>query len=535
MELGQQLRLGISSPGMTNNIVVKLKPYIQPFERYLARAELHGLLGREYIKDPFSEPAEAEMLFPSSISLEMLRNRLAYWEKIGSWQLEPTLQVVLESEHGEYTANDDEVFDYHKSRRLRYGPHGLHEYRGKFFPQLVKSLINLAGLSPGSIVLDPMCGSGTTNCEARSMEMRTIGVDLNPLSVKVSQVKTSLFDVDEQLMKDQIERVLAHLETAEIDYSQTSDNWDSRELSYLGRWFSGLALRELAAVLDSIRTCHYALAREFMEVCFSNIINTVSWQKEADLRVRKQVKPYYSGTVITLFLQEVKNNLKRVLSYLSCFGNRREFPEFTIIEGDSRRLDDLLPDWVGRCDLLLTSPPYAMALPYIDTDRLSLAVLGLLPRSRHKALELKMVGNREITERQRHELWDNYMDRRSELPQSVNKTIEKIALSNHKEGIGFRRRNLPALLSRYFLDMTEAMRSARNMLKPGSFGFYVVGNNSTRISGERFTIETDHFLWEIGQQAGWKPKRVINMELLPSRDIFRHQRGTSESILWFEA
>jgi len=188
MELGQQLRLGISSPGMTNNIVVKLKPYIQPFERYLARAELHGLLGREYIKDPFSEPAEAEMFFPSSISLEMLRDRLAYWEKIGSWQLEPTLQVVLESEHGEYTANDDEVFDYHKSRRLRYGPHGLHEYRGKFFPQLVKSLINLAGLSPGSIVLDPMCGSGTTNCEARSMEMRTIGVDLNPLSVKVSQV-----------------------------------------------------------------------------------------------------------------------------------------------------------------------------------------------------------------------------------------------------------------------------------------------------------------------------------------------------------
>ncbi|RMD68589.1 MAG: hypothetical protein D6822_06695, partial [Cyanobacteria bacterium J149] len=29
-------------------------------------------------------------------------------------------------------------------RCLRYGTHGIHEYRGKFFPQLVRSLINIS-------------------------------------------------------------------------------------------------------------------------------------------------------------------------------------------------------------------------------------------------------------------------------------------------------------------------------------------------------------------------------------------------------
>ena len=73
------------------------------------------------------------------------------------------------------------------------------------------------------------------------------------------------------------------------------------------------------------------------------------------------------------------------------------------------------------------------------------------------------------------------------------------------------------------------------MMKPGNFGFYIVGNNSTRINGERITIETDRFLWEIGKLVGWKQRKIVNMELLPSRDIFRYQRGTAESILWFQA
>ena len=74
-------------------------------------------------------------------------------------------------------------------RCLRDAIHGLHEYRGKFFPQLVRALMNVARLPENAVVLDPMCGSGTTLVEARLSGRRCFGIDMNPPSVFVSDVK----------------------------------------------------------------------------------------------------------------------------------------------------------------------------------------------------------------------------------------------------------------------------------------------------------------------------------------------------------
>lgn len=57
---------------------------------------------------------------------------------------------------------DGKAISIPNRRVLRYGPHGAHEYRGKFFPQLVRALLNIAAVKRGDVVLDPMCGSGTT-------------------------------------------------------------------------------------------------------------------------------------------------------------------------------------------------------------------------------------------------------------------------------------------------------------------------------------------------------------------------------------
>ena len=514
--------------------VLKLKSYIQPFEKYLAQAELYGLLGQDLIESPLSQPASSKIFFSAPIPVEFLRRRLAYWEQVGEWLLKPTLQVMLESDKG-IDAFNKNAHRLHKSRKLRYGPHGIHEYRGKFFPQLVRSLINFAGLSAGNVVLDPMCGSGTTNCEARSMGMKTLGVDLNRLSIEISKLKSSLFDVDLQMFEKNVRKTIVLIENARHYKSKANIPWGKRDLDYLKRWFSPIALDEIAIIWDIVKACPQDMVRQFLTICLSNIIRPVSWQKDTDLRVRKEIKDYRNGTAFTLLLEVIQKNLTKIISYLSCFEKDYKFDEFTIKEGDSRQINKFLPEWVGKCDLLITSPPYAMALPYIDTDRLSLVVLNMLPRSKHSSRETTMIGNREITEKQRKTLWETYLCRCEELPISVRKLIDQIATVNHTDKVGFRRRNLPALLARYFLDMTEAMRSARKMMKPGCYAFYVVGNNSTNVNGKRIDIMTDQFLWEIGKKVGWKQKKVINMELLPSRDIFRNNRGTAESILWLEA
>ncbi len=185
--------------------------------------------------------------------------------------------------------------------------------------------------------------------------------------------------------------------------------------------------------------------------------------------------------------------------------------------------------------MLISSPPYATALPYLDTDRLSLYILGLLPKSEFRKREFNMIGNREITKNQKKQLWELYLNRKTELPNDVSNLIDSLANINHQEGVGFRRKNLPTLLAKYFLDMKDAMESSLSMMKSDSYGFYIVGNNSTFADGKKVEIPTDKFLFKIGESVGWKQEHFVNMELLPSRDIFKNNRSSSESILVFKA
>ena len=73
-----------------------------------------------------------------------------------------------------------DVRDGHRGEAHNYLTHGLHSYKGKFFPQLVRSLLNHAEAGPGSVVVDPFVGSGTVLRVASELGMPAIGIDLNP-------------------------------------------------------------------------------------------------------------------------------------------------------------------------------------------------------------------------------------------------------------------------------------------------------------------------------------------------------------------
>lgn len=523
-----------------SQVELRCKPYIQPFERVLAAAEVRGLLGTQ-VPELFTDPA-ADVVTLESADVKQLQHRLTYWETI-----QDAAGRVIVPDQIYYEQSDEAVPQVQltlsgmgmpavpKRRKLRYGAHDLHEYRGKFFPQLVRSLMNSIGLQEGSIVLDPTCGSGTTNVEARSLGMTTLGVDLNPLSVFIARVKTSVFSLRADTLSALHTTFLPTLTLAAVQEIDPSDRWDEHDVSYLQNWFDPNALKELAYLLGECERLTEPLVVDLLKVCVSNIVRTVSWQNDDDLRVRKKVTTYEPGTVLRLFKQQVSDQLEKLIGLLSIKGAGTAASHYRIVEGNALHLTSLFPEFQGKVDAIITSPPYATALPYIDTDRLSLVILGLLPRTEHRHREFNMIGNREVLESQRVALWKTYQERRTELPVSICSLIDRLAESNHSDSVGFRRRNLPALLSKYFLDMLDVMRQCYQMMTPGGYAFFVVGNNSTNVDGEKVEIATDEFLWELGETAGWTQVTPLNMELLPSRDIFRNNRGSSETILVFRA
>jgi len=77
-----------------------------------------------------------------------------------------------------------------------YLTHGLHDYPARMIPQIAHRLISRYSPEKGKI-LDPFCGSGTILVEARLANRSAIGIDVNPLAVLLSKVKSTPLDFEE--------------------------------------------------------------------------------------------------------------------------------------------------------------------------------------------------------------------------------------------------------------------------------------------------------------------------------------------------
>src|SRR4051812_17509467 len=83
----------------------------------------------------------------------------------------------------------------------QYLTHWIYPYRGKFHPQMVRGLLNILGVSRGSTVAEPYLGSGTAALEASLLGAEVIGVDLSPLCVMLTRVKTRSADAVGKIRK----------------------------------------------------------------------------------------------------------------------------------------------------------------------------------------------------------------------------------------------------------------------------------------------------------------------------------------------
>lgn len=90
-------------------------------------------------------------------------------------------------------------FEQFKEAETTKHVHRLHPYKGKFIPQLVEYFLDShtdefkdsACFSPGNIILDPFCGSGTTLVQANELGMHAVGIDVSLFNTMISNLKLS--------------------------------------------------------------------------------------------------------------------------------------------------------------------------------------------------------------------------------------------------------------------------------------------------------------------------------------------------------
>ena len=212
-----------------------------------------------------------------------------------------------------------------------YATHGLFPYRGKFHPQLIKSILNILKIKPGDIVLDPMCGSGTLNIEASIIGINSIGIEKSPFCVLMSKVKQEALKVDNTILSSIIKN-------SEKNYDiLINSNKIPKEFSY----YDEFKIEKTTILLAFLDAMGYARrSSKSIDILFPTVLKR------------------YIGQIKSFIEMRDKLDLK--------IGDAK----FEI--GDARNLN--IAD--NSIDAIITSPPYSFAIDYAENDRPQLEYLG---------------------------------------------------------------------------------------------------------------------------------------------------------------
>ena len=469
-----------------------------PYERELAVREVAALFGHSALRE-----------IPSGVELAGVRGsgragRLTYFSAaVNGRAVTETQQSRLERA----------VRAGRTRQATRYSVHGLHEYKGKFNPQVAKALLNIFGVRSGGRVLDPFCGSGTTLVECAHADVSGAGIDINPFAVFLANAKLHALVTPVAGLRAVEQRILRRLKCR----IQRAASGSGSRLVYLRSWFTP----EILGVIETIRTLIEDSAGPDAPVFLalaSDLLRDYSLQDPKDLRIRRRRTPLPDVPFAEAFSAACDRFFGRLEAAQTILGT--ELPQ-----GRAERRDAAALSSGGvPFDAAITSPPYAMALPYIDTQRLSLVWLGLLDPPDVSRLESELIGSREFRGDARRTMTAALEENTECLPTPEAAFCRRLQDSLTARD-GFRRQAVPALLYRYFASIRDCFRAVRAVLRPGAPFALIVGQNHTVLGGIRYDIDTPAHLAALAVDTGWTVD-----ELLPLQTYRRYGYHVSNAV-----
>jgi site-specific DNA-methyltransferase (cytosine-N4-specific) len=170
-------------------------------------------------------------------------------------------------------------------------------------------------------------------------------------------------------------------------------------------------------------------------------------------------------------------------------------------------------------------------MPYLDTQRLSLALFGMFRSGELRQHEKEQIGNREIQDRERRTLEAELTANAAELPDPVIGFCRGLLKLADDPAHGFRRRNVPALVYKYLADMAAMFGSVRNVMRKGGRYALVVGRNATELRGENNVIDTPQLLADTAASRGWVIDEMTPFETYQRFDLHQENSIRAEVLL----
>jgi site-specific DNA-methyltransferase (cytosine-N4-specific) len=517
-----------------------LQDYVrQKFERKISLLQLSRKFG-----DCFLSEYKTKIFILSNklIDTKTLR-KFAFFKRVQVISNKEFLTIVPDQAFFEYSsflskfADDEEKLNYYIERIInnhfgnkesKYLAHSFHEYIGRFYPQIVRALINAYGDDKGTI-LDPFSGSGTTVIESMLMSIPVIGIELNPLQNFLTKAKLRSFNIPYEDIDASISRI--NNKFANLNFSNIVIQNDL--IPNYEKWFRKENLQQLISIKSILEKDNINNELKiFFLLVLSSIIKEVSNWVPGQARVRLGKKPLNIVDVFSLFRKRVKEYRDLIKVYQAMDKYLKIEPRQARVHNIDARQMDIIPD--KSISLIVTSPPYANALPYIETDKLAGYLLGFLKNTNYIDYINKEIGNREVSSIERVQLEEEFLRNYNSLSwgDGCKRLIKNIYLKNKDlPRENFRRRDHAAVLYKYYKGIYQTLKEMKRVLLPNGFCIIIVGNNKLRAGETLIEVKSDKYIIDMAKILGFELENVIERELTNTSNFFSKIKDESIIIL----
>lgn len=469
--------------------LVKFPYKYMEYEKILQERELYALIPEVKI---LSDSKDRTVISCDSVNMDKLKELTYYCSFQINGVSYSTRQGLLEQDNTLCVTK----------QQTRYSTHGIHEYKGKFNPQIVHAIMNIFNIQHGQTVLDPFSGSGTTILECAHAGIEAYGTDINPMACFIANAKISALKVNVSAAYNVLEKLINKLSIAKPIGAFEEDE----RLKYLKHWIPSDTLCILETLRGEMSNEEKPLA-DLLLIVASDLIRDYSYQEPTDLRIRRRKSPLPKIS----FLDAYNANVHKYLRKIEIVQSIEDINLFPTNYAINCNIKETNPFVKMQFDAAITSPPYVTALPYIDTQRLSIVWLGLCNASGIGKLEAALIGSRELLKSEK-DRWAGIIEKNNkDLPSEIYTMV--ISMHNSlSEKDGFRKQAVPTLVYKYFSEMKEMFINVKTMLKQDARYGLVVGHNKTMLGEKKYNIDTPELLAILAEDCGWDIEEIFPLQ-----------------------
>jgi hypothetical protein len=249
--------------------------------------------------------------------------------------------------------------------------HGFHTYPARMHPTTASRLVR-AATTPGALVLDPFCGSGTVLVEAMIAGRRASGTDLNPLAERLARLKTARFTAgDRDALVAGARAVAAVADERRARRAGATKRYPPEDVEL----FDPHVLLELDSIRSAIAGLDVRLSGPLLRGALALVLSAILVKlsrRASDTSAGAAPRRLAAGYPARLFVRKTEELANRIAALEKLVPP--EVPPAQVALDDAARLRTI---GASTIDAIVTSPPYVATYDYLEHHALRLRWLEL--------------------------------------------------------------------------------------------------------------------------------------------------------------